>query len=87
MLDTLTKLPREDFKKVRHVRVKGFPLPLFPCELVDEYVPYFTHYFDQALNMLPGLQLDCLTVLDCFHDEIAQDEYAAYFFSTLNSDS
>ena len=58
MLDTLTILPRDILSNIRHIRVNGDSFSI--------YVPgqYTTTYpIASAFKLLPGLQLDQLTVL------------------------
>lgn len=64
MLDALTALPRTTVERIRHIRLKSFPFPLYATR---EHPFYTTYNMTETLCMLPGLQLDTLTVEDCFH--------------------
>lgn len=50
--------------RLRHVRVRAFPFPLYASGRADYYP---TYYAANALSLLPGLCLDTLTVEDCWH--------------------
>lgn len=65
MLDTLMSLDPALIGKIRHIRVKAFPFPLYANGNPGYYT---TYHFGNALALLPGLQLDRLVVEDCFHD-------------------
>ena len=64
MMNKLTSIPREDLSELRHVRVRaeislvlrGRYRDLFSMDLPGSFVHY--------LNLLPGLRLDTLTILD-----------------------
>ena len=66
MLEALLPLSQEERAQLRHIRVKGFPVPLYS---LHDSTCYNTHPFATALDMLPGLQLDTLHVEDVYHDE------------------
>lgn len=64
MLATLLSVDQSVITRLRHIRVKAFPFPLYASGR-PQYYPIF--YFHNALSMLPGLCLDQLTVEDSFH--------------------
>lgn len=68
MLDTMTTLPPSTIESLRYMRLKSYPFPL-RCD--DHY--YTTFNMSSTLPMFPGLQLDVLTVEDCFHDPGVND--------------
>ena len=70
MLDCLTTLTPELIRRIRHIRVKAFPFPLYASEDASYYT---THDFAAILPIFPGLRLDCLVVEDCYHDEGIND--------------
>ena len=65
LLDTLTTLNPQQIQEIRHIRVKGYPLPLFPY---SHGTGYTTYHFSDFLPLFSGLQLDRLEVEDAFHD-------------------
>ncbi|KAH6678141.1 hypothetical protein B0J14DRAFT_582033 [Halenospora varia] len=69
-LDCLTNLTPDDITQLRYIRTKSFPFPLYRDE---DFFPYTTHDFSSVLPLFPGLQLDLLTVEDCYHDERVND--------------
>ncbi|KAH8662914.1 hypothetical protein BGZ60DRAFT_412264 [Tricladium varicosporioides] len=69
-LDCLTTLTSGDIAQLRYIRTKSFPFPLYRDEA---YFSYTTHNFSSVLPLFPGLQLDLLTVEDCYHDENVND--------------
>ncbi|KAF2178320.1 hypothetical protein K469DRAFT_599711 [Zopfia rhizophila CBS 207.26] len=64
MLETLLSVDQPVVTRIRHIRVKAFPFPLYANGHVDYYP---TYYFSNALSLLPGLHLERLVVEDCFH--------------------
>ena len=64
MLDTLLSVDQAVVTRVRFIRVKAFPFPLYKTPNRDYYP---TYYFSNALTLLPGLHLDQLVVEDSFH--------------------
>ncbi|KAF2243691.1 hypothetical protein BU26DRAFT_436250 [Trematosphaeria pertusa] len=64
MLDTLLSVDQSVVTRLRHIRVKAFPFPLYETERAEYYT---TYYFHNALSLLPGLHLDHLIVEDSFH--------------------
>lgn len=58
-LDVLGLWSEEKISTVRQLHVVAFPLPLYPT---DQNFSYTTHFFDDALPIIPGLRLDLLTV-------------------------
>lgn len=64
MLDTLMSVDQSVITRIRHIRVKSFPFPLYNSGRPDYYP---TYSFCNALALLPGLHLDQLVVDDCFH--------------------
>ncbi|KAF7974515.1 hypothetical protein HWV62_12094 [Athelia sp. TMB] len=66
MLEALLPLSPEERAQLRHIHVKGFPVPLYS---LHDSTCYNTYPFATALDMLPGLQLDSLHVEDVYHDE------------------
>jgi len=63
MLDTLMSVDQAIVTRIRHIRVKAFPFPLYPGK--QAHYPIF--YFNNALSLLPGLHLERLIVEDSFH--------------------
>jgi hypothetical protein len=64
LLETLLSVDQSIITRIRHVRVRAFPFPLYPSGRA-EYYP--TYYAANALTLLPGLCLDTLVVDDCWH--------------------
>lgn len=64
MLDTLLSVDQSVMTRIRHIRIRAFPFPLYANDK-PEYYP--TYYFANALSLLPGLCLDELVVEDCWH--------------------
>lgn len=50
--------------RIRHIRIKSFPFPLYNTGRPDYYP---TYNFCNALRLLPGIHLEQLVVEDCFH--------------------
>ncbi|KAF4629339.1 hypothetical protein G7Y89_g8812 [Cudoniella acicularis] len=71
-LDCMTDLPADDISQLRYIRTKSFPFPLYADEDAFSYTTYF---FGALLPLFPGLQLDLLTVEDCFHDKDVNDGF------------
>ncbi|KAF2707014.1 hypothetical protein K504DRAFT_384198 [Pleomassaria siparia CBS 279.74] len=63
MLDTLMSVDQAVVTRIRHIRVKAFPFPLYPAK--QAHYPIF--YFHNALSLLPGLHLERLVLEDSFH--------------------
>ena len=64
LLDTLLGVSQSVITRLRHIRVKAFPFPLYATGRPQYYT---TYYFANALSLLPGLNLDRLEVEDSFH--------------------
>lgn len=64
LLDTLLSVDQNVVTRLRHIRVRGFPFPLYASGRSDYYP---TYYAANALTLLPGLCLDTLVVDDCWH--------------------
>ncbi|ORY13083.1 hypothetical protein BCR34DRAFT_279088 [Clohesyomyces aquaticus] len=64
MLDTLLSVDQSVVTRVRHMRVRAYPFPLYAEGRVDYYS---TYEFSNALSLLPGLHLNRLVVDDCWH--------------------
>ncbi|CBX94372.1 hypothetical protein LEMA_P121360.1 [Plenodomus lingam JN3] len=64
LLHTLFSLDQSTLTHLRHIRLRGYPFPLYPSGRADYYP---TYYAANALSLFPGLCLDTLTVEDCWH--------------------
>ncbi|KAF2020547.1 hypothetical protein BU24DRAFT_416222 [Aaosphaeria arxii CBS 175.79] len=64
MLETLLDANQSVITRIRHIRIKAFPFPLYATGRADYYPTYFFH---NALALLPGLNLERLVVEDSFH--------------------
>ncbi|KAF2200323.1 hypothetical protein GQ43DRAFT_346279, partial [Delitschia confertaspora ATCC 74209] len=64
LLTTLLPLPQPTLTRLRHLRVTGFPFPLYGDGKTEFYTAYS---FCNALSLLPGLCLERLVVEDAFH--------------------
>ncbi|KAF1977511.1 hypothetical protein BU23DRAFT_453038 [Bimuria novae-zelandiae CBS 107.79] len=64
MLDTLMSVDQAVVTRIRHIRIKSFPFPLYNSGRPDYYP---TYNFCNALSLLPGLHLEQLVVEDSFH--------------------
>jgi hypothetical protein len=64
LLETLLSIDQSILTRIRNVRVRAFPFPLYTSGQA-EYYP--TYYAANALSLLPGLSLDTLVVEDCWH--------------------
>lgn len=64
MLDTLLSVNQTIVTRVRRIRVKAFPFPLYASGRTEYYS---TYSFSNALSLLPGLHLEELVVEDAFH--------------------
>ncbi|KAL1594444.1 hypothetical protein SLS60_010204 [Paraconiothyrium brasiliense] len=64
MLDTLLSVDQAVITRLRHIRIKSFPFPLYNSGRPDYYP---TYNFCNALSLLPGLHLEQLVVEDSFH--------------------
>jgi hypothetical protein len=63
MLDMLMSVDQSIVTRIRHIKVKAFPFPLYAAR--QSHYPIF--YFNNALSLLPGLHLERLVVEDSFH--------------------
>lgn len=64
LLETLLSVDQSVISRLRHIRLRAFPFPLY----VDNKAEYYpTYYFANALSYFPGLSLDHLEVYDCWH--------------------
>ncbi|KAF1911199.1 hypothetical protein BDU57DRAFT_560721 [Ampelomyces quisqualis] len=64
LLETLLSVDQSIVTRLRHIRVRAFPFPLYASGQADYYP---TYYAANALALLPGLCLDTLVVEDCWH--------------------
>ncbi|KAL5118510.1 hypothetical protein ACEQ8H_003525 [Pleosporales sp. CAS-2024a] len=64
LLETLLSVDQSILTRIRHIRVRGFPFPLYASGRTDYYP---TYYAADAFTLLPGLCLDTLIVEDCWH--------------------
>jgi hypothetical protein len=64
LLETLLSVDQSIITRVRNVRIRAFPFPLYASERAEYYPMY---YAANALSLLPGLCLDTLVVEDCWH--------------------
>ncbi|KAF2849978.1 hypothetical protein T440DRAFT_490216 [Plenodomus tracheiphilus IPT5] len=64
LLQTLFSLDQSTITRLRHIKLRGYPFPLYLSGRA-EYYP--TYYAANALSLFPGLCLDTLTVEDCWH--------------------
>ncbi|KAL6708986.1 hypothetical protein ACN47E_002113 [Coniothyrium glycines] len=64
LLETLLSVDQNVITRVRHIRVRSYPFPLYAQDR-PEYYP--TYYTANAFTLLPGLCLDTLVVEDCWH--------------------
>lgn len=64
LLDTLLSVDQSIITRIRHIRVRAFPFPLYANGKSDYYP---TYYFANALSLVPGLCLNELEVEDCWH--------------------
>lgn len=64
LLETLLSVDQGVITRVRHVRLRSYPFPLY-AQGRPEYYPTF--YAANAFTLLPGLCLDTLVVEDCWH--------------------
>lgn len=64
MLETLLGVDQAVITRLRHIRIKSFPFPLYNSGRPDYYP---TYNFFNALSLLPGLHLEQLIVEDSFH--------------------
>lgn len=79
MIDYLTGITKSELIRLRHMSVRGIPLPiyhaphLYPPKDDCLYKPYDFH---SVLPLFPGLQLNTLTVYDAYHGEgVCEDVY------------
>lgn len=84
MLDALIPLPRSEREKIKHIRLNAYPVALYPLA-VDSC--YTTHSWLAALQMLPGLRLELLTVEDELADWQMRDPWAdnAVYWNITNA--
>lgn len=64
MLETLLGMDQAIVTRIRHIRVVSYPFPLYISGKRDFYNTYF---FQNALSLFPGLQLERLVVEDAYH--------------------
>lgn len=64
MLETLLSVDQAVVTRLRHIRVKAYPFPLYTSGRPD-YSPLY--FFHNALSLLPGLNLKQLIIEDSFH--------------------
>tara|TARA_R110002003_G_scaffold70_40_gene6653 strand:- start:6441 stop:7385 length:945 start_codon:yes stop_codon:yes gene_type:complete len=64
LLETLLSVDQSVVTRIRHIRVRAFPFPLYASGRADYYP---TYYAAKAFSLLPGLCLDTLVVEDCWH--------------------
>lgn len=64
LLETLLSVDQSIITRLRNMRVRAFPFPLYASERAEYYPMY---YAANALSLLPGLSLDTLVVEDCWH--------------------
>ncbi|EOA91963.1 hypothetical protein ACJQWK_04050 [Exserohilum turcicum] len=89
LLETLLSIDQSVLTRLRHIRVRAYPFPLYPAQTTQYYPAY---YAANALTLLPGLCLDTLVVEDCWHGFGMGDgwrDVTTYFDieSLLNSDA
>jgi hypothetical protein len=77
MLDRLTVLPRDTLSKIRHLRISGDRLVYMIWGGDDEY-----YYLDGMLKLLPGLQLDQLTVLGTRDFAVSYETLLGLFYDS-----
>lgn len=65
LLETMLSVDQCVITRVRHIRLRAFPFPLYASG-TPEYYPIY--YAANALTLLPGLNLDTLVVEDCWHN-------------------
>ncbi|KAL8850280.1 MAG: hypothetical protein Q9221_004790 [Calogaya cf. arnoldii] len=71
LLDYLTTVPHNTLCKLRHISVRGYPLPCYPNEGANAYR---TYGFQDVLPLFPGLQLTTLWLGDPYHGEWAAED-------------
>lgn len=64
LLETLLSVDQGVATRIRHVRVRAFPFPLYASGRADYYP---TYYAANALSSFPGLCLQTLVIDDCWH--------------------
>jgi hypothetical protein len=64
MLETLLGMDQAIVTRIRHVRVVSYPFPLYTSGKREFYNTYF---FQNALSLFPGLELERLIVEDAYH--------------------
>lgn len=65
MIDFFSTLRPDIIQSIRYVRLhQGYPIPLYTHLHRNSFTTFHVH---QAFCMFPGLQLDILTVEDCYH--------------------
>ena len=64
LLETLFSLDQRVIARLRHIRVCGYPFPLYVSGRAEHYP---TYYAANALTLFPGLCLTTLVVEDCWH--------------------
>ncbi|KAF6220512.1 hypothetical protein HO133_002945 [Letharia lupina] len=66
LVDHLTTLTPASLAQLRHISLRGLPLPVYPS---DDDSCYHTHLFPSLLPLFQGLRLDTLEVTDAYHGE------------------
>ena len=61
LLETLLSVDQSVITRLRHVRVRAFPFPLYASGRADYYP---TYYAAHALTLLPGLRLGFMVVVN-----------------------
>lgn len=64
LLETLLSVDQNIITRVRHIRLRSYPFPLY-SQGRPEYYP--TYHAANAFTLLPGLCLETLVVEDCWH--------------------
>lgn len=64
LLETLFSVDQSVIIRLRHVRVRAYPFPLYASGRAAYYP---TYYAANALTLFPGLCLNTLVVEDCWH--------------------
>ncbi|KAL8703705.1 MAG: hypothetical protein Q9201_003106 [Fulgogasparrea decipioides] len=72
LVDFLTSIGHGTLCKLRHISVRGYPLPLYRNVAHPSY--YTTYSFSDVLPLFPGMQLSTLCLGDPFHGQWAQED-------------
>ena len=67
LLTYLFSLSGPRLRLLRHVTVRGDPIPLYDPDDEPAFSSFFSFDFPGVLRLFPGLQLDTLTVWDAYH--------------------